>query len=81
MKAWFKAHWDAHWQRLNAPPQPTRVGVLNTGELVLVDQHGQAQVISADTTQVIRAVLAAGSSARPACSGCRPGSTTEGWKF
>ena len=36
---------------------PTRVGVLNTGELVLVDYAGGAQVLSAPTTALIREQL------------------------
>lgn len=37
--------------------QPTRVGVLNTGELILVAADGQAQVLSEATTARIRAQL------------------------
>lgn len=37
--------------------QPVRVGVLNTGELVLVDGAGGAQVLSAPTTALIREQL------------------------
>lgn len=37
--------------------QPTRVGVLNTGELVMVDATGGAQVLSAATTNLIREQL------------------------
>lgn len=37
--------------------QATRVGVLNTGELVLVDATGAAQVLSAPTTSLIREQL------------------------
>lgn len=37
--------------------QPTRVGVLNTGELVLVDASGATQVISQATTELIRGQL------------------------
>lgn len=36
---------------------PTRVGLLNTGELVLVDGSGCAQVLSAPTTALIREQL------------------------
>lgn len=38
-------------------PVATRVGLLNTGELVLVSACGQAQVLSEGTTSTIRAVL------------------------
>lgn len=38
-------------------PMATRVGLLNTGELVLVSAADQAQVLSADTTRVICKVL------------------------
>lgn len=37
--------------------QPTRVGLLNTGELVMVDATGGAQVLSAATTNLIREQL------------------------
>lgn len=37
--------------------QATRVGLLNTGELVLVDATGAAQVVSAPTTNLIREQL------------------------
>lgn len=36
---------------------PLRAGVLNTGELVLVDDTGAAQVFSAGTTSLIREQL------------------------
>lgn len=36
---------------------PTRVGLLNTGELVLVDCADHAQVLSAPTTALIRQQL------------------------
>jgi len=38
-------------------PVATRVGLLNTGELVLVSPCGQAQVLTEATTGVIRLVL------------------------
>lgn len=37
--------------------QPLRAGVLNTGELVLVDDTGHAQIFSEGTTDLIRDVL------------------------
>ena len=37
--------------------QPLRAGVLNTGELVLVDDTGHAQIFSERTTDLIRDVL------------------------
>lgn len=36
---------------------PTRVGLLDTGELVLMDALGRAQVISPATVQLIRVTL------------------------
>lgn len=39
------------------PRQPLRVGLLNTGELVLVDDCGACQVLSAPTTSLIREQL------------------------
>lgn len=47
----------AHLMRPASHRQPTRVGVLNTGELVLVDGTGAAQVISQATTALIREQL------------------------
>lgn len=43
----------------NGAPMATRVGLLNTGELVLVSPCGQAQVLSSVTTYRIRRVLGA----------------------
>ena len=44
---------------LSGPAQrrPTRVGMLNTGELVLIDDSDRAQVITAATTALIRDTL------------------------
>lgn len=54
-----------HWLLQQRPaPLPTRVGLLDSGELVLLSPHDQAQVLSIATTERIRSVLAA--SARPA---------------
>lgn len=39
--------------------KPLRAGVLNTGELVLLDDTDRALVYSAETTDLIRDVLAA----------------------
>lgn len=36
---------------------PLRVGLLNTGELILVDEAGHSQVLSSATTDVVRDVL------------------------
>lgn len=47
------------WARATATPQATRVGLLNTGELVLVDSFGHAQILGAQTTDVVRDTLAA----------------------
>lgn len=43
------------WVR--AQRSPLRVGLLNTGELILVDDTDQAQVLSAPTTALIREQL------------------------
>lgn len=51
---------QAMWARATAAPQATRVGLLNTGELVLVDNFGHAQILSVQTTDVVRVVVAAG---------------------
>lgn len=40
-----------------AAVKPTRVGVLDTGELVLVAHDGRCQVISSATTELIRSAL------------------------
>lgn len=40
--------------------RPLRVGLLNTGELILVDESGHSQVLSSATTDVVRDVLFAG---------------------
>ena len=45
------------WASKPAQQQPLRAGVLNTGELVLVDDTGAAQVFSAGTTALIREQL------------------------
>lgn len=50
----------AMWARATAAPQATRVGLLNTGELVLVDNFGHAQILSVQTTDVVRVVVTAG---------------------
>lgn len=47
----------AAWATKPAQRQPVRAGVLNTGELVLVDDTGTAQVFSAGTTALIREQL------------------------
>ena len=41
----------------SVPHVPIRVGLLDTGELVLLDGHGNAQVLSRGTTGVIRNTL------------------------
>lgn len=45
------------WGGLLEQPQPVRVGMLDTGELALVDERGQTQLLSVRTTQVIRRTL------------------------
>jgi hypothetical protein len=48
----------AAWRALQAVPyQPTRVGLLNTGELVLIDGLGQPMVFSSETTGLVRSTL------------------------
>ncbi|RQO63137.1 hypothetical protein DBR47_00765 [Paucibacter sp. KBW04] len=39
------------------PPQPTRVGLLNTGELVVLDASGGTLVFAAQTTRLIREAI------------------------
>ena len=47
-----------NWLRsLAEQPGPTRVGVLNTGELILVNSAGHVQVLRPETTDLIRDVL------------------------
>ncbi len=53
--------WTLFWCGLWAPSGPTRVGLLNTGELVLISGHGNAQVFNATTTDLMRDVLDADS--------------------
>lgn len=62
MIAWLNKLIRALYCVLTARPAPTRVGPLDTGELVQVDGPGYAQVLGAQTTDVIRDVLAAGES-------------------
>ena len=38
-------------------PTPTRVGLLNTGELIVVHSTGESQLISKSTTELIAAEL------------------------
>lgn len=45
------------WASKPAQQMPLRAGVLNTGELVLVDDTGVAQVFSSTTTALIREQL------------------------
>jgi hypothetical protein len=51
--------------RLVAKPAPLRAALLNTGELILVDGQGSTQVLSAQTTDLIRDVLAAAETTTP----------------
>lgn len=62
MLTWLNKLLSALYCALTARPAPTRVGLLDSGELVLVDGFGHAQVLGAQTTDVIRDVLAAGES-------------------
>lgn len=49
----------AQWLGFGPPghPRPIRAGVLNTGELVLIDHQGAVQVLSAEGTDTVRDVL------------------------
>lgn len=49
--------WLWRYVTRQAVKRPTRVGLLDTGELILVDDADCAQVLSAGTTTVIRHVL------------------------
>ena len=60
MAGWFRAHLMAPARR-----QPLRAAVLDTGELVLVDAHGNAQVLSVETTEIVRNVLDASADIHP----------------
>lgn len=62
MSAWLNKLFQTLYGALTSLPAPTRVGLLDSGELVLVDGYGHAQVLGAQTTDVIRDVLAAGES-------------------
>lgn len=55
--AWLLAPLRSLWAALTAAPGPLRVGVLTTGELVLVDGQGGAQVFSAPVTEAIQDAL------------------------
>jgi hypothetical protein len=39
------------------PPQAARVGLLNTGELIVLPAHGGQLVLSPETTQLVRDAL------------------------
>lgn len=62
------------WQRLLSSlpsglveqPKPTRVGLLDTGELVLMDHLGRAQVISPATAALIHSTLSRQHASAPA---------------
>ncbi len=58
-------------------PQPTRVGLLNTGELVLVDSTDRAQVLSAATTRLIAQELERAA----AYADVEPSKLLDGWSF
>lgn len=55
MKAWLNAL--RNW--FKPAQQPTRVGLLDSGELVIVDSRGGVLLINAATTQAIGRTLAA----------------------
>lgn len=55
---WLIDRVRAAWLALHAIPyRPTRVGVLNTGELVMIDGLGQSTVFSTETTGLMRSAL------------------------
>jgi hypothetical protein len=55
---WLIDRIRAAWQALQAVPyRPARVGVLNTGEMVVIDGLGQSQIYSAETTGLMRQAL------------------------
>lgn len=55
---WLIDRVHAAWRALrDGQLPPTRVGLLNTGELVLIDGLGQPLVISAETTNLVRDAL------------------------
>lgn len=47
------------WGGMLEQPQPVRVGMLDTGELALVGDRDETQVLSVRTTNTIRRTLAA----------------------
>lgn len=59
------AAWLAAWLGVGFPgqPKPIRAGMLNTGELVLIDFRGSVQVLSAEATDTVRDVLVTDSQA------------------
>jgi len=55
---WLIDRIRAAWRALQATPtRAARVGLLNTGELVLIDGLGQPMVFSTDTTDLMRDAL------------------------
>jgi len=55
---WLIDRVRAAWLALQVTEQrPARVGLLNTGELVLIDSLGQPLVFSTDTTGLMREAL------------------------
>ncbi|MCU0918744.1 MAG: hypothetical protein MUF16_00150 [Burkholderiaceae bacterium] len=59
------AWWRGAWSAGQARPAPMRVGLLDTGELVLLDSHGNAHVLSPETTERIRDTLWLADAATP----------------
>ena len=58
MNGWYERFREAgFWLCAPARRQPLRAAVLNTGELVLIDGNGNAQILSVETTDVVRDVL------------------------
>ncbi|MFG6462282.1 hypothetical protein ACG04Q_11940 [Roseateles sp. DXS20W] len=55
---WLMERVRAAWLAIKTPtPRQARVGLLNTGELVLIDGMGQPMVFSTDTTELMRDAL------------------------
>lgn len=49
--------WLSRWVSFEPQPQETKVGILNNGELVVIDQRGGVQLFSPATVANIRETL------------------------
>jgi hypothetical protein len=54
--AMWRSFW-LFWSGYYEPVDPLRVGMLDTGELAIVDDRGATLVFSESTTQLIRSAL------------------------